>query len=214
MKRLRVLISTVLLAVAGVASAQPSSLEKFLRAVNEGDAATVSALLSQGLDPDSADPQGNTVLMIASRLGHKEVVQVLIGRAHVNRISAHGDTALNFAALGGHLEVVKLLVENGAPVSVSTGWSPLHYAAFENRPEIIKYLISKGAKKDMLAPNGYTALMLAARNGHLEAATALLYADADLGIKGPKGETALSIAMARTKSEEMVKLLKRAGAAN
>mgnify|MGYP001205220076 CR=1 FL=1 len=214
MKQLRVLLSIFLLAAAGAASGQSSSLDKFLRAVNDGDARTVAALLSQGLDPDSADPQGNTVLMIASRLGHKEVVQVLIGRAHVTRISAHGDTALNFAALGGHLEVVKLLVENGAPVSASTGWAPLHYAAFENRPEVVKYLITKGANKDALAPNGYTALMLAARNGHLEAATALLYADADLGIRGPKGETALSIAMVKINNEEMVKLLKRAGAAN
>lgn len=214
MKRLRVLLSIFLLAAAGAASGQYSSLDKFLRAANEGDARALAALLSQGLDPDSADPQGNTVLMIASRLGHKEVVQVLIGRAHVTRISAHGDTALNFAALGGHLEIVKLLVENGAPVSMPTGWSPLHYAAFENRPEVIKYLIAKGAKKDALAPNGYTALMLAARNGHLEAATALLYADADLGIRGPKGETALSIAMVKINNEEMVKLLKRAGAAN
>jgi ankyrin repeat protein len=214
MKQLRILMSIFLLAAASAASGQPSSLDKFLRAVNEGDSKTVAALLSLGLDPDSADPQGDTVLMIASRLGHKDVVQVLIGRAHVTRISAHGDTALNFAALGGHLEIVKLLVENGAPVSVSTGWSPLHYAAFENRPAVIKYLLSKDAKKDALAPNGFTPLMLAARNGHLDAAIVLLYADADVGIKGPAGETALSIATARNNNEEMVRLLKRAGAVN
>jgi ankyrin repeat protein len=173
-------------------------------------------MLAQGLDPDSADPQGNTVLMIASRLGHKEVVQVLIGRAHVTRISAHGDTALNFAALAGHLDIVRILVDNGALVSPAVGWTPLHYAAFENRAEVLKYLIAKGAKKDQLAPNGYTALMLAARGGHVAAATVLLHEDADLGIKGPGGpggETALSIATAR-KQEEMIKLLKRAGAAN
>ena len=62
----------------------------------------------------------------------------------------------------------------------------MHYAAFENRPEVIKYLLSKDAKKDALAPNGFTALMLAARNGHIEAAIVLLYADADVGIKGAR----------------------------
>jgi len=210
-KRLRVLVSIFLLAAATTASGQPSSLEKLLRAANEGDARTVSALLGQGLDPDSADPQGNTVLMIAARLGHKEVVRVLIGRAHVMRTSAHGDTAVNLAALGGHIEIVKVLVDSGAQVAPSTGWSPLHYAAFENHSEIIKYLISKGAQKDALAPNGYTALMLAARGGHLEAARTLLYEDADAGIKGPKGETAMSIAAARG-HDELVKLLKRSGA--
>jgi ankyrin repeat protein len=212
MKQLRVMAAVFLMAAACAAQGQPSSLEKFLRAVNEGDARTVSALLSQGLEPDSTDADGNTVLMIASRLGHKEVVEVLIGRAHVTRISAHGDTALNYAALAGHLEIVKLLVEHGAQVSPSTGWTPLHYAAFENRSGVVKYLLSKDAKKDALAPNGYTALMLAARGGHLDAAIVLLYADADVGIKGPGGETALSIATARNNNEEMVKLLKRAGA--
>lgn len=211
MKLQRLLVTIFLLAAVTAASGQ--SLDKFLRAANEGDATTVSALLNQGLDPDSADPAGNTVLMIASRLGHKEVVTALIGRAHVARMSAHGDTALNFAALNGHVDIVKLLVENGAPVSPATGWTPLHYAAFENRTGVINYLLTKEVNKDALAPNGYTALMLAARNGHLEAAIALLYADADVGIKGPAGETALSIATAK-KNEELVKLLKRAGAAN
>jgi len=210
MKRLRIGMAICLLSAASTAAGQ--SLDKFLRAVNEGDARTVAALLSQGLDPDSADAQGNTVLMNASRLGHKDVVIVLLGRAQVTRISAHGDTALNFAALYGHLDIVKLLVENGASVAPSTGWAPLHYAAFENRSEVIKYLIGKGAKKDALAPNGYTALMLAARGGHLEAAVALLYEDADVGITGPGGETALGIATAKDNGD-MVKLLKRAGAA-
>jgi uncharacterized protein len=213
MKLLRFLATIFLLGAASAASAQPSSLEKLLRAANEGDAKTVTALLNQGLDPNSADPAGNTVLMIASRLGHKDVVAALIGRAQVARMSAHGDTALNFAALNGHVEIVKLLVENGAPVSPATGWTPLHYAAFENRTAVINYLLTKDANKDALAPNGYTALMLAARNGHLDAATALLHADADLGIRGPGGETALSIATAKN-NEELVKLLKRAGAAN
>ena len=55
--------------------------------------------------------------------------------------------------------------------------------------------------------------MLAARGGHMNAAIVLLYEDADVGIKGPNGETALGIALGR-KDEEMVKLLKRAGAAS
>ena len=212
MKSFRICLAVLLLSVAAGASAQ--ALVKFMRAVNEGDAKIVAELLYQGMDPDTADAEGNTALMIASRLGHKDLVVVLIGRkAQVGRRSAHGDTAVNFAALNGHLEIVRLLVENGAEVNPAEGWSPLHYAAFENRSDIIKYLIIKGAHKDALAPNGYTALMLAARGGHVAAATALLYEDADLGIKGPAGETALSIATEK-RQEELIKLLRRAGAAS
>lgn len=212
MNPIRVLAAALMLALAGAVWGQ--SLDRFNQYVVQGDAKALAGLLDKGMDPDTTDSAGNTALMIASRMGHKDMVAVLITRkAHVARRSVHGDTAVNLAALNGHTEIVRMLVEAGAEVSPATGWGPLHYAAFENRPEIVKYLIAKGANKDALAPNGYTALMLAARGGHVDAATVLLYEDADLGIKAPGGETALSIATEK-KNEEMVKLLKRAGAAH
>ncbi len=55
--------------------------------------------------------------------------------------------------------------------------------------------------------------MLAARNDHEPAVRALLYADADFAIRGPKGETALSIATER-KWAGVVELLRKAGALN
>lgn len=212
MRAIRFLLGFVLGVAAGAAGAQ--ALNQFLRAVNDGNLQAATALLNQGLEPDTADANDNTALMIASRLGHKAVVALLIERkVNVAKRSPFGDTAVNLAALGGHVEIVRMLLDHGAELNPATGWSPLQYAAFENRAEMVKFLIQKGAQKDALAPNGYTALMLAARNGHIAAATALLHEDADLGIKGPAGETALSIATTR-KDEEMIKLLKRAGAAS
>ena len=185
--------------------------EELLKAVEDGNAKHVERLLDRGLDPNTADPKGNTVLMMASRLGHRDLVALLIQRkASVTRRSPFGDTALMMASLRGDLEIVRLLIEYGAEVK-HRGWAPIHYAAFENRAEVIRYLVARGADKDALAPNGYSALMLAARGGHLEAAKALLYEDADVKVKGPKGETALSIAM-RREMTEFVELLKRAGA--
>ena len=199
----------LLLAVSGAAGA--ASYDEFLKAVNDGDVKTVGAFLGQGLDPNTADKDGNTVLMIASRLGHAELVAYLIDhKASVTKRSPHGDTALMFACLGGHLEVAKILVIGGAPIAQS-GWAPLHYAAFDGHPAVIKFLLEKGADKNGLGPNGYTPLMLAARGGFTEAARVLLYADADLSIKGPKGETAMAIAREK-KNDELASLLKRAGA--
>ena len=185
--------------------------DDFLKAVNAGDVKTVGSFLGQGLDPDTADKDGNTVLMIASRLGHKELVQYLLAhKASASKRSPHGDTALMLASLGGHLEIAKILVAGGAPIA-QDGWTALHYAAFEGHAEVIKFLLEKGADKNGLGPNGYSPLMFTARGGHLEAARILLYADADMSIKGPKGETALSIATER-KKEDLVSLLRRAGA--
>ncbi len=208
-KILRAAASCALLAASCASWGQ--ALEQFLKAVNEGNAKPVAALLGQGLDPNTTDPAGNTALMIASRLGHREVVKVLVEfKASVTRRSPHGDTALMFASLKGHLELAKYLLEKGAQVT-HDGWAPLHYAAFEGHGDIAKFLIAKGADRNAFAPNGHTPLMLATRNGHLEAVRTLLYEDVDVGIRSPGGETALKIAIAG-KNEELEKLLRRAGA--
>jgi len=150
--------------------------------------------------------------MIASRLGHHDLVWMLLKRkASARKRSQHGDTALMMASLRGDREIARMLIEFGDAEVNHKGWAPIHYAAFENHPEVIRYLVAKGADKDALAPNGFSALMLAARGGHLEAAKALLYDDADLQVKGPAGETALQIAR-KGNHAELAELLKRAGA--
>lgn len=188
-----------------------TSLEQLFKGVQQGDVPLVSSLLDRGLDPNTADAEGVTILMMAARLGHRELVRALVARkANVAARSPHGDTALMFAALKGHLEIARLLVDQGAPINQS-GWQPLHYAAFEGRSEVIRLLLDRGADKDALAPNLYSPLMLAVRGGHLEAVRELLRSDADFTIEGPKGETALGLAQAR-KAAEVEALLKRAGA--
>jgi ankyrin repeat protein len=190
---------------------QAQSFDELLKAVEGGDVKTVAGFLDRGLDPNTTDTSGHTLLMTASRLGHLELARLLIARkASVTRRSVQGDTALMFASLKGHVEVANLLVTHGAQLQ-HDGWGPLHYAAFEGRAEVIRMLVSKGAPKDGLAPNGYTALMLAARGGHLEAARALLYEDADVSIKAPDGLTALAIAKGKG-TKELEELLRRAGA--
>ena len=123
------------------------SFEALLQATGKGDLQTVAGFLDKGLDPNTADLQGNTLLMIAARAGHKDLVTFLIGRkANVTRRSPHGDTALMFASLGGHLEIVKLLVEHGADINATYNETPLAFAVMYGQKEIADYLRSKGAK--------------------------------------------------------------------
>ncbi len=149
--------------------------------------------------------------MLAAREGHVRVAEYLIEqKAAIGRRNKFGDTALMAACIKGKLDVVKLLVVHGGEVN-SEGWTPLHYAAFEGRTEVLKYLLDKGADKNAIAPNGYTALMLAVRGRHGDAARAMLYADPNVNLKTESGETALKLA--REKGDAaLVDLLKRAGA--
>jgi ankyrin repeat protein len=210
-KLLRVIVAAALCVASVAQPAQLTPLEELLGAVQKGNAKAVQAWLERGMDPNSVDPKGFSLLMLAARENHREVVIVLLDRkAKINQRSAYGDSALMLASFKGHLETVQLLVARGAEVQ-HAGWAPLHYAAFEGRAEVIRFLLGKGADKNAVAPNGYSPLMLAVLNKHLAAAQALLYADVEVNLRGPKGETALGVALPKG-DPEMIELLRRAGA--
>lgn len=187
------------------------ALEDTLRAALEGDVVTLQKLLDRGTSPDTSDADGNTLLMLAARGGHMKAAELLVSRkASVQQKSKVGDTALMAASLKGEIPMAGFLLGLGAELN-PPGWTPLHYAAFEGRAAMITFLIGKGANKDAPAPNEFTALMLAIRGGHEEAARALLYSDPDVGYKTRGGETALKLAVQKGYMP-MVELLKRAGA--
>jgi uncharacterized protein len=202
----------VLTIVVSIQAAHGQALDELLRAADDGDLRRVAFYLDRGLDPNSSDADGITILMRASRVGHAEMASFLVSRkASLGRQTSTGDTALMMACLGGHFPVVKLLVEAGAPLANGKGWQPLHYAAFGGSAETVRFLLDRGADKNALAPNLYTPLMLAARNGHADAARELLLHKADVSQRGQADETALGIAK-RKEDQTMIELLKRAGA--
>lgn len=193
-------------------NAYAQALGELLKAVEEGNVKRAVFYLDRGLDANTTDAGGNTILMIAARLGHADLVATLISRkASLTRQTPVGDTALLMASLGKHLGIVKLLVSAGAPVQSGSGWQPIQYAAFAGATEVVRFLLDHGADRNAPAPNGYTPLMLAVRNGHTDVAVVLLKEDADTTHRGPAGETALDLARRRDDGT-LVELLKRAGA--
>ncbi len=199
-----------LISAPSIGLAQPT-LDDLFRAVRLGNTAEVQKLLIRGMDVNSTDPGGNSILMEATREGKPEVVSLLIGRkVRVNAQNAVGDTAIMIGALTGRYEIVQQLRKAGAQLD-QPGWTPLHYAAFGGHVRICQYLIAQGAPVNAPAPNGTTPLMMAVREGHAEAAKALLEARADPNAKTDTGRTALQWASAAGNSE-ILEMLKRAGA--
>ncbi len=99
----------MVLMVPGLGFAQPT-LDDLFKAVRIGDVAEVQVLLSRGMDVNSTDPAGNSILMEAAREGKPEVVTLLIARkVRVNAQNAVGDTAIMIAALTGRFEIVQQL---------------------------------------------------------------------------------------------------------
>ena len=113
-----------------------------------------------------------------------------------------GKTLLHFASGAGCLEVVAALLRLGAPPNIqdSGGHTPLYCVAnecaTEAGPNIVRALVQAGA--DVNACAGVmqtTPLHMAARQGHLEIARALLDCGAAVEVRDRKGETPLQRAI-------------------
>lgn len=204
---------TALLASAFLLAASPvlaGVYDDILHAANQSETDKVVDLLRRGMDVNTADQQGTTLLMIAARENNTELVKFLLdNRANAQRRNRYGDSALTLATLKGHLEVIRAMLERKVEPD-QPGWTALHYAALENHAQIATLLLAAGADINAIAPNGSTALMLAAKRGHMAIVRALIGSSAALSIADPVEGTALDMAR-KAGHSEIVAFLRKAG---
>ena len=180
---------TKMLLVAGAnvrATTRINGYTPLFLAARDGNGEVVAALLAAGADAKAASTTGSTPLMLAAGAGNIDAVQRLLeaGAEIDAKERARGQTALMFAAANNRVEVIKLLARRGARVSATSKVVDLFELTRDAKPapttpipgvdraynynELIGYM------------GGMTPLLFAAREGHLEAATALLEAGADV----------------------------------
>jgi ankyrin repeat protein len=118
--------------------------------------------------------------------------------ANTNLVNARRErdsaTPLHLAVLNGRLEVVKYLINLGADVNAKTAKdkTPLHMAASNTGPQfpgkqMAEALIAAGAKIDLPAEDGLTALHYAAQNNAVEVADLLIQKGADVNAAAKYG---------------------------
>jgi ankyrin repeat protein len=179
-------------------------------AAHWNDVETVKALITAGARANAASRYGVTPLHEAAAIGSAPIVNALLrAGAAADSTYGEGETPLMLAARSGNLESVKLLLEAGANVNAAEkfrGQTALMLAAVENHADIVQALIAAGAQVDQRTawydfqeltggaggiihdrPQGaLTALILAARQGAIEASEKLIAAGADLSIVEPQ----------------------------
>jgi ankyrin repeat protein len=87
------------------------SVDELLFAASQGDLNNVLHLLGSGVPVDTADQEGYTALMAASRFNKSQIVSEVIARgASVDKAEKCNRTALMFAASSGSLAVIDILI--------------------------------------------------------------------------------------------------------
>ncbi len=171
-----------------------------LMAAGIGNAPVTEALLKAGADPNARNSgSGATALMRAAAAGDARTVELLIEHgAEVNATEPeYGQTALMFAAGANRPDAIRMLIGRGAspsstsivmkledpaPVNDENGF-PLDadMILHDNIPpgaQAAKVLA--GRRTFATISGGMTALLIAARDGCMEAARALLDSGADI----------------------------------
>ena len=107
-----------------------------------------------------------TALRDAARSGRAAEVQ---RPQDPDSVSVDHPAPLFLAAEHGHLEVTRLLLEASADKDkASQDGTPLFIAARNGQLEVVRLLLEAHADKDKAADGGYTPLLIAALNGHLD----------------------------------------------
>ena len=144
----------------------------------------MTALLKDGVDPDSKDTRwGQAPLSWAAEEGREAVVKLLLADDRVDPDSKDmkGQTPLSRAATNGHEAVVKLLLADDRvnPDSKDTKWerTPLLCAAKKGHEAVVKLLLANDrVDPDSKDTDRQTPLSCAAAKGH-EAVVKLLLAN-------------------------------------
>jgi ankyrin repeat protein len=119
----------------------------------------VGYLLKKGANPDIGDKNGDTALIIASRIGFEEAADFLLTfRANVETTNRRGETALIVAVQQRQPRIVEMLLKAGAnpdKADHAAGYTARDYAKRDSRnPQLLRLIETvKSTRKKIAGPN-------------------------------------------------------------
>ncbi|KAL5581319.1 hypothetical protein UlMin_013761 [Ulmus minor] len=166
-----------------------------------GLSAILQCLIDSGCDINSKTSAGDTALMICARYKQEDCLRVLaMAGADFGLVNDDGQSASSIAgsnrwSLGFQQAVINAIKAGKLPESSSLStFCPLMFVAEAGDIEALIALISWGGFNiDYQDDNGFSAVMITALKGHVEAFRVLVYAGADVKLTNRSGETAISL---------------------
>ncbi len=182
-----------------------------LNAASFGHTKVIDTLLQVGAEVDQKNHEGRTPLSWAAGEGFDDSVRTLLSAgANVNGRDNIGLTALMWASETGQIDTAQILIDSGAEVNLLA--ADREREVFRGTAiggETISATIAR--KQDESLDTGWTALMAAAAQGHIQIAEVLIRSGADVNAVSNDNLTALELAR-ESENEEMAAILQAADA--
>ena len=167
-------------------------------ATHRDDLTTADILIRAGADADAVTRYGVTPLSLAATNGSTALIEALLtAGADPNHASLEGETPLLTTARTGTPDAIRLLLDHGARVDAVEGWhqqTALMWASAQDNAPAVRALVDGGANLHAVSGGGFTPLLFAVREGHLETLDALLATGANPDDALPNGASALGLA--------------------
>ncbi len=155
-----------------------STSMQFINLVQQGKYEDLRSFDVSEIDINEPQPEtGLPPLIIAVKNQDTRILQYLLEAPHVNvdiiDKSISGFSAVHYAAKLNNPEIIEMLVDYGANVDLPSrgknkGNTPLMIAAWNGFSEIVDYLLGHGACADQQDGNGFTPLIKACINHHVD----------------------------------------------
>ncbi len=186
-------------------------VDDFTKAAKFDDVSEVQSLIKTGVSPNTVDPKGNPMLIVAIRDKSLKVVDLLIANpvTDVNLVNKSGENPLMMASIEGELPLVEVLVLKKKADVNKSGWTPLHYACTTGKLSVAQFLVANGAKVNALSPSDTTPLMMAVSSGNDLLIKFLLDNGADLRMRNHEGYSAIDVATLFSKEDIREGLISR-----
>ena len=157
-------------------------------------------LLDAGAPVDATNRYDVTPLALASLNGSTPMItRLLEADADPNRANPEGETPLMTAARTGNGDAIDALLAQGATVDAVEAWrgqTALMWAAAQNQAAAVERLLAAGADPNARSARGFTPVLFAAREGHIELLAPLVRAGANVDDMLPeRGMSALVLAV-------------------
>ena len=180
-----------------------------MMAATKGKVNIVKALLEKGARPQRVNNKGENALEKAAKSGHVEVTKIL--GDHSDR--EWRNKCLISASKQKKVDIVASYISVGADINArdTNDMTGLHYAAKEGNTKVLLLYLDYGLDVNITggAPEAWSPLMFAARDGQLTAVKILLERGAKIDFQNKSGKTALFIAARNCRSEVVLELLEQ-----
>ncbi|KAI8032430.1 Ankyrin-2 [Camellia lanceoleosa] len=186
---------------APVKTTQKTMFRPIHMAARLGLSTILQCLIDYGCDMNSMTDTGETALMICVKYKREESLKVLAtAGADFGLVNIAGQSALSIAgssqwSLGFQQAVLDVIRAGIVPKSSNVSiFSPLMFIARLGDIQALKALIGQAEiDLDHQDDKGFSAVMVTAIEGHVEAFRLLVYAGADVKLCNKSGETAITL---------------------